>query len=507
MDRRDVGQAITGGGFTVRPDQDAGAAEPRAGGETRLVGEIVAEEQRAMPGERRARHQRGDRRALVVAGQAQLDHHFAVLNVERVLAREILDQHMRLAFDFGDEAIMHADAERLLLDHHAVAPAEPIGEQIECGIERGGALRPFDRAAGEARLGTVAADHAECRTVAGEKAIERRDRTPADQRHAPAELRADTGEQPPERGIDGDGIGTVGKLHQRAVEIEEQARAVNQRGGRRREVASVGHCGLHNGWHDAVNPLRQTLLHCTRYASVPRRLLCPRIGLDRHVMIDDDKRLAAEAAVAEIEDGMLVGLGSGSTAAFAIAAIGKRVSEGLEIDAVVTSLESGRLAARHGIELLDFEDVATVDLVIDGTDEIDPAFRAIKGAGGAMMREKIVANAAKRMVVVADGRKRVARLGGVPVPVEVLPFARSAVLGELRRLGAEPVLRRAGDDPYLTDQDNIVFDCAFAALDMPDELAVALSTIPGVLAHGLFLREVDAAYIATGGRVDRLERH
>lgn len=224
-------------------------------------------------------------------------------------------------------------------------------------------------------------------------------------------------------------------------------------------------------------------------------------------MIDDDKRLAAEAAVAEIEDGMLVGLGSGSTAAFAIAAIGKRVSEGLEIDAVVTSLESGRLAARHGIELLDFEDVATVDLVIDGTDEIDPAFRAIKGAGGAMMREKIVANAAKRMVVVADGRKRVARLGGVPVPVEVLPFARSAVLGELRRLGAEPVLRRAGDDPYLTDQDNIVFDCAFAALDMPDELAVALSTIPGVLAHGLFLREVDAAYIATGGRVDRLERH
>ena len=224
-------------------------------------------------------------------------------------------------------------------------------------------------------------------------------------------------------------------------------------------------------------------------------------------MIDDDKRLAAEAAVAEIEAGMLIGLGSGSTAAFAIAAIGARVKAGLAIDAVATSIESARLATRHGIELLDFEDVASVDLVIDGTDEIDPQFRAIKGAGGAMLREKIVASAAKRMVVVADARKRVARLGTMPVPVEVLPFARSFVAAELRRLGAEPVLRRAGADPYLTDQDNIVFDCAFAAIDTPDDLAAALSAIPGVLAHGLFLREVDAAYIATEGRVDRLERH
>lgn len=210
--------------------------------------------------------------------------------------------------------------------------------------------------------------------------------------------------------------------------------------------------------------------------------------------------------MAEIEDGMLVGLGSGSTAAFAIAAIGKRVSDGLAIDAVATSLASEALARRHGIALLDFEDVASVDLVIDGTDEIDPAFRAIKGAGGAMLREKVVAAAAKRMVVVADGRKRVARLGGVPVPIEVLPFARSFVAGEVRRLGAEPVLRRAGADPYLTDQDNIVFDCAFAQLDMPDEVAVALSAIPGVLGHGLFLREVDAAYIADRGTVERFER-
>ncbi|MGN6278315.1 MAG: ribose-5-phosphate isomerase RpiA [Sphingomonas sp.] len=224
-------------------------------------------------------------------------------------------------------------------------------------------------------------------------------------------------------------------------------------------------------------------------------------------MIDDDKRLAAEAAVAEIEDGMLVGLGSGSTAAFAIAAIGAKVREGLTIDAVATSVASAKLAIQHGIDLLDFEDVAAVDLVIDGADEIDAYLRAIKGAGGAMLREKIVASAAKRMVVVADGSKRVKQLGKAPVPVEVLPFARAFVEGELRRLGGAPVLRRRGRDPYLTDQDNLVFDCAFGLLDAPEELAVALAAIPGLLGHGLFCREVDAAYVAADRRVERIERN
>jgi len=223
-------------------------------------------------------------------------------------------------------------------------------------------------------------------------------------------------------------------------------------------------------------------------------------------MIDDDKRLAAEAAAAEVEAGMLVGLGTGSTAAHAIAAIGARVREGLSIDAVATSIASAKLARQHGIELLDFEDVAALDLVIDGADELDPQLRAIKGAGGAMLREKIVAAAAKRMVVVADGSKRVARLGTAAVPVEVLPFARSFVAVALRGLGGEPVLRRRGSDPYLTDQDNIVFDCAFGLLDAPEALAAALAAIPGVLGHGLFLREVDAAYIAVDGRVERVER-
>jgi len=222
--------------------------------------------------------------------------------------------------------------------------------------------------------------------------------------------------------------------------------------------------------------------------------------------IDDDKRLAAEAAVAEIESGMLVGLGTGSTAAHAIAAIGARVRAGLEIDAVATSRASERLAAQHGIPLLDFEDVAAIDLAIDGADEIDPALRAIKGAGGAMLREKIVAAAARRMIVVADGSKRVARLGAARLPVEVLPFARSFVAAALAELGAVPELRMAGADPYLTDQDNIVFDCAVAALDAPEALAAALAAIPGVMGHGLFVTEIDAAYIAADGRVERLAR-
>jgi len=222
--------------------------------------------------------------------------------------------------------------------------------------------------------------------------------------------------------------------------------------------------------------------------------------------IDNDKRLAAEAAVAEIESGMLVGLGTGSTAAHAIVALGARIKAGLKIDAVATSHASERLAAQHGIALLDFEDVTAIDLAIDGADEIDPALRAIKGAGGAMLREKIVASAARRMIVVADGSKRVARLGAARLPVEVLPFARSFVAAALGRLGATPELRMAGADPYLTDQNNVVLDCAFATLAAPEVLAAALSAIPGVMGHGLFVTEIDAVYIAADGRVERLSR-
>ncbi|KQN24292.1 MULTISPECIES: ribose-5-phosphate isomerase RpiA [unclassified Sphingomonas] len=219
-------------------------------------------------------------------------------------------------------------------------------------------------------------------------------------------------------------------------------------------------------------------------------------------MIDDDKKAAAVAAVAEVRDGMLVGLGTGSTAAFAIRALGERVTMGLVVRAVVTSDASGKLARDVGIDVLDFADIARVDLTIDGADEIDARCFAIKGAGGAMLREKIVAASSARMIVIADGSKQVDRIGAAKLPVEVLPFALTFVMRALTELGAAPVIR----DKYRTDQGNLVVDCHFATIEDPRATAVTLAAIPGILGHGLFLDEVDAAYIATNGVVTRLER-
>ena len=219
-------------------------------------------------------------------------------------------------------------------------------------------------------------------------------------------------------------------------------------------------------------------------------------------MIDDDKKAAAVAAVAEVRDGMLVGLGTGSTAAFAIRALGERVAAGLAVRAVVTSDASGQLARQVGIPVLDFADIARVNLTIDGADEIDARCFAIKGAGGAMLREKIVAASSARMIVIADGSKQVDRIGAAKLPVEVLPFARGYVERVLTDLGGAPVMR----DKYRTDQGNLVIDCNFATLEDPRATAALLAAIPGILGHGLFLDEVDAAYIATNGVVTRLER-
>lgn len=217
-------------------------------------------------------------------------------------------------------------------------------------------------------------------------------------------------------------------------------------------------------------------------------------------MNETDKRLAALAAVAEIESGMIVGLGTGSTAAFAIDALGEAVRGGLAIRAVATSLATERHAREVGIPLIDLP--AAIDLTIDGADEIDDACHAIKGAGGAMLREKVVAAASRRMIVIADGSKHVARLGAAKVPVETLPFAQAFVAARLALLGGSPALREG----FVTDQGNCILDCRFAAESDWTALASDIAGIPGALGHGLFLQEVDAAYIAAGGVVTRLER-
>jgi len=220
-----------------------------------------------------------------------------------------------------------------------------------------------------------------------------------------------------------------------------------------------------------------------------------------------DKKVAAVTAADEIQDGMLVGLGTGSTAAFLIDELGRRFSQGLRFRAVATSLASERQAKGLGIPVLPFAEVAQVDLAIDGADEIDPQLRAIKGAGGAMLREKCVAASAKRMVVIADSSKQVAQLGAtMPVPCETLPFAQSFVARALEELGARVALRMKDGAPVITDQNNLIVDCHFGLIADPAALQARLSAIPGMLGHGLFVTEVDALYVAENGSATLIER-
>jgi ribose 5-phosphate isomerase A len=212
--------------------------------------------------------------------------------------------------------------------------------------------------------------------------------------------------------------------------------------------------------------------------------------------VETYKREAARAAVAEVQDGMLVGLGTGTTTAFAIAALGERFAAGLRVATVATSFAAARLAEAVGLRVFAFDTLDKVDLAIDGADEIDERLRAIKGGGGAMLREKIVAAAAERMIAIVDASKLVTRLGTCALPVEVLPFAAGFVSRRIETLGAIVNERKTAGSLYRTDQNNVVLDCQFFAIDDPEALAIALSAIPGMLGHGLFIDEIDAVYVA-----------
>ena len=223
---------------------------------------------------------------------------------------------------------------------------------------------------------------------------------------------------------------------------------------------------------------------------------------------DADKKAAALAAADEVKAGMVVGLGTGSTAVFLIDELGRRFADGLKFRAVATSIASEAQAERLGIPVLPFSEVAQIDLAIDGADEIDPQLRAIKGAGGAMLREKCVAAAAARMVVIADASKKVAKLGAtMPVPCETLPFAQAYVERALSELEARVALRMRNGEPYRTDQDNLIFDCHFGPIQDPAELAARLSSIPGMLGHGLFVNEVAGLYCAENGSATFTQRN
>jgi ribose 5-phosphate isomerase A len=223
---------------------------------------------------------------------------------------------------------------------------------------------------------------------------------------------------------------------------------------------------------------------------------------------DGLKRLAAAAAIAEVEDGMVLGLGSGSTAAFAVEALAARVAQGLDVAAIPTSEQTAAQARRLGIRLSSFAEHRRIDITIDGADEVEIAtLNLIKGRGGALLREKIVASASDRMVVIVDEGKLVDRLGQhAPVPVEIVAFGWQVTLDRLADLGARPTLRVVGDEPYRTDSGNHIADCAFGEIDDPADLERRLAAITGVVESGLFIGLAARVLVGTQAGIRVLER-
>lgn len=223
---------------------------------------------------------------------------------------------------------------------------------------------------------------------------------------------------------------------------------------------------------------------------------------------DPRKTAVGRAVVDEVQDGMLLGLGTGSTAHQFLLALGARIRDGglSGVRGVATSKATERAARDLGIPLADLP-ATGVDLAVDGMDEVDPSFDAIKGLGGALLREKVVAESARRFVLIGGSDKRVPRLGThVPLPVEVLPFGRARTEALVRDLGLEPTLRAGENGPFLSDNGHPVLDCGLPpGFDVAD-VAASLESIPGVVGHGLFLGMAHAVYLADDAGVHRSER-
>jgi ribose 5-phosphate isomerase A len=222
---------------------------------------------------------------------------------------------------------------------------------------------------------------------------------------------------------------------------------------------------------------------------------------------DLEKEAAARASLEYIKDGHVVGLGTGSTAAYFIKLLGEKVKNGLRIRGIPTSVRSEELARSLSIPVITLDDCQEIDVTVDGADEVDPELRLIKGGGGAALREKIVASATKQLVIVADASKRVQRLGKFPLPVEVIRFAQTLVAKRIAALGADVQLRRNADGtPYVTDENNHILDCRFGEIRDPDNLGRQLSEMAGVVEHGLFLGMASVALFARGSEIEELKR-
>lgn len=227
---------------------------------------------------------------------------------------------------------------------------------------------------------------------------------------------------------------------------------------------------------------------------------------------DDQKKAAAIRALDYVKPGMKLGLGTGSTAEHFVRALGEKVKAGLEIVGVPTSERTGKLAESLGIPLTNLDDTPHLDITVDGADELDGKLRLIKGGGGALLREKIVATASARMIVIADQSKLVKTLGVFPLPVEVIPFGSAATALKIAEVASAhgctgKMTRRADEygEPFFTDSENFIYDCAFGSIPDPDGLATALNRIAGVVDNGLFIGIAALAIVGTNSGTDIIE--
>ncbi len=214
-------------------------------------------------------------------------------------------------------------------------------------------------------------------------------------------------------------------------------------------------------------------------------------------MMERLKKIAGEKAAEYVKDGMVVGLGTGSTVRYTIMKIGDMVREGLEIVGIPTSERTERLARQLGIKLGTLNDYPEIDITIDGADEVDPHFNLIKGGGGALLREKIVAYYSKYEVIVVDESKLKDYLGEFPLPVEIVPYAHKRTMRTLSNLGCKSVLRIKNGEIYITDNGNYIVDCHFGIIESPEKLERDIGSIPGVVESGLFINLADEIVIGT----------
>jgi ribose 5-phosphate isomerase A len=220
-----------------------------------------------------------------------------------------------------------------------------------------------------------------------------------------------------------------------------------------------------------------------------------------------EKILAANRSLEYIEDGMTVGLGSGSTARYFVRKLGQRVRNGMKVRGVPTSAKTSVLAREVGIPLADFSEIRELDVTVDGADEVDPSLNLIKGGGGALLREKIVASATNQMIIVCDSRKPVQRLGKFPLPVEVVSFGWQLVAYQIEKLGYQVEIREESPGrPFLTSESNYILDCHFREIRDPAALSAKLDSVTGVVEHGLFVGLADLVIIGKSNGTETITR-